>query len=396
MSRRKNPLVSLLATEYKQGGNSLYTISIDRRLWTYYKSGDVKFDMTLFDADKGEGFQRLVIPGKIHEISEYIEMNGILPGGPKVSFSEEPVFVRNKEYPEQGRLHFFDPLTIYFIDGQHNVGGWLDAMHGNDDLQYAIPAVGGYWDKLMRKVVFTVSNSNQTPIPKNLLIEQKVTIHREAGSLGVDVPLPPKCRSGVVQESAMMTILDLLNNRKDGQFKDNVWVGRIAPANTPAHHMINKGGRFYFNRGNMVSKYKCIAGPKYKDVFPEDLANKALCLNNLWVALSQLIPEAFGKTAKDYRLVWEYFSHQILGAMLPDMLRDMIANQIILPMTVPCVVIFHDYLARSRAFRPDFWTQDGDCIRHHGRDVEAQLKQEILADMGVPTKPRRRRRRTAA
>lgn len=305
MAKKQNLRVE--AIRFAQNGKEIYAFTITPALFAHLPTGFIidKFEIKNHGRTS-TGSQREQIGSKIEDIANYVsnEANIIQtsvslncrPDSPDIKFipmANSLVF---------GHLEFPSTAIIHVYDGGHRILGLEEAYKANEEMNFPLLGTLVKMTELEEKRQFLISNNEAKPIESGLLQELKLDLYKNGTEAQKRLPKSMKKNMNWLPEAN--EISRTLNESNSGKFNGNVFYHKMLYAGVAA------GGE---TKNKIPNAEKWIKLNKFNEyiesvvrnkhgLLPDSPQDKAVLLCNLFKALSNLAPEAFGIHAADYFL----------------------------------------------------------------------------------------------
>jgi hypothetical protein len=215
--------------------------------------------------------------------------------------------------------------------------------------------------------------------------------------------LPRAITKDIGWQTPATELLTFLTTKKAGLFTNNIWYGRLRPAQvggTLGGKLPNE--KYWFSKSKMVTYIRPIAinyRPEISySVFPEELQERAVLVSNAWQALAAIYPAAFSTDTRLYWLCWTHISIELFYKLLPWVMRYMIENKtfVVRSGDIPTIANFEKVFRQIGYYKgtkecEEWWQVEvgqktGGQVRHyHGRANTNLLLNQFKTDLGYVT-----------
>lgn len=209
------------------------------------------------DPDKQKGYQRVLTPGRVGNIAQYVDRGSLIPNSILVSFEEGTLSNGDRTFTVSCK-----PDAGWIIDGQHRLAGIHEARR---DVEVPVVAFVGL-DVQQQIELFVKINKEAKNVPSSLYIDLLKY-------------LPNKSDADLTKERAA----DLAENlRRDEQ---SPFFGRIAVLGSP------KGGELSLT--NFVRKIGPLVAKNRGKLNLYSVQSQLGILNNYYQALAHVFPSEY-------------------------------------------------------------------------------------------------------
>lgn len=297
--------------------------------------------------DNKDGYQRPLKERRLREVATYVCQNlGLLPTsvllavrGKRLGFEPESGDVGEGGEVSWGRLSVDDGTVFWVVDGQHRLYGLNRAIEsgaGPWANQYPVPAtiVDGV-DRYTEMSIFNIVNTKQKPVPTDIVDQH---LSRMVERQGADLI----SQRGIVdyKRGRTASIVRLLNQ------SPGPWYRRVKIHDVPGME------RGLIRYHSLVASLVPVLNDAWLNAMSD--ANIAYLLSNYWIALRNLMPEAF-RNPGEYRI---------------QTTTGVYALHILFPLVVGLCAAVGDYstatmerVLRYTDMTPQFW------LRVHGDEL---------------------------
>lgn len=264
-----------------------------------------------------------------------------------------------------GYLEIPDTYTVYVVDGQHRMQGFMYAIdHFKEDRlrDFLLPVVVLCdADKIEELSQFHLINDRQKRISTNLALALLGTVVEDRPSVAAMLV----GLRGVWKMKAIMIVIAL----NEGTERENVWAAKISLPNEP------RGPAVAATLASFVNSLQ----PFFSATYPHELSNLQLreYLIRFWSALNAIIPNAF-RSPRDYviqRTTGVYSLNRVAAELAKQRSKLLKASSTEL----------EPFLRANKIHMSDnMWTRGGTLAQgYRGHARFRDLADEILAAMGL-------------
>jgi len=287
-------MIILKGLKFKQNGKTLY-ISVVKgaELENWVRRGYLDVDQ--YTPDRPDGYQRVLEDKRVRQIVEFLtgreRVFPLMPQCIVLNVREEDFKVGWKpKINPFGEIEIPTGAILWEVDGQHRIGGLLEAIKEKPSLRkYAFPVVVTELERPAEAIQFIVINTRQKRVPTGLTLRALARRHRQQYAQAV-ILLE---RRGQKWVPDAIEIMDKLT--KDTQ---SIWYNRVRP--------IGRKGRsreflvpelaFFMSFEHLIGRGRALEGKEVKYV--KDF------LSAFWGALERKYSKACGTdSAHEYFLM---------------------------------------------------------------------------------------------
>jgi DGQHR domain-containing protein len=406
MSKSKFP--PLFVRQIIQHGETMYVASINEA----GLAAGLEPQIDTYDPKKNpDGYQRLLDEARAEDCAKYVSgTESLIPNPILVNYRTEDgviSFRPTKEGSPIGTISFSKKPVLWNFDGQYRQSGFYKAYHDGTLVgDFELPMVICNLSRQREKELFLTLNATQKGVPTDLLIHEKVNLGIALGITSEHFKsLPRAITKDIGWQTPAMEMCTLLATKKSGLFTNNIWNGRLRPAQVSGTF----GGKlpnekYWFSKSKMVTYIRPVATNSRPDtsytVFPEDLQERAGLVSNAWRALAAIYPAAFSTDTKLYWLCWTHINIELFYKLLPWVMRHMIESKsfAVRAGDIPTPEDFEKVFRQTGQYKgtkkcEEWWQvkpnqKSGGQVRHfHGRANTLILLEQFKADLGYTTPP---------
>jgi DGQHR domain-containing protein len=243
--------------KFKQATHDLYAFVLDAKTaWEAFSISRLTDD----DDDDDFGYQRILSPARLSNITKYITSGQPIPNSILVSVDEA-------EYDSKKRTITIPKGTdvAWVIDGQHRLAGAFQASKSNHSISLLIVAFVGLTEKEQVEQFITI-NDEARGVPKSILLDlnrrlsfaksEKEISDDRASDIGNALRRDP--------ESIFFNRITVVESPKTGQLSLGNFVRKVAPLVHPSKGILRT--RSLVEQTKIIDNYFSA----FRDVFPAE------------------------------------------------------------------------------------------------------------------------------